>query len=77
MLASTRFATHALLNFINECDELKELKPQIQPVRIVGQSSEIDQGLSLAKQEAALNDFKSGIALEFSVIMFEDNILSQ
>lgn len=77
MLARTRFATHALLNFIKDSDELKKLRPPIQPVRIVGQSSEIDQGLTLAKQEAGLNDFKSGIALEFSFIMFEDNILSQ
>ncbi|XP_030853723.1 probable ATP-dependent RNA helicase DDX58 [Strongylocentrotus purpuratus] len=59
VLARTRFATHALLKFINECDELKKLKPPIQPVRIVGQSGDIDPGLTLARQEAALNDFKS------------------
>ncbi|XP_030853694.1 probable ATP-dependent RNA helicase DHX58 [Strongylocentrotus purpuratus] len=59
VLARTRFATHALLKFINECDELKKLRPPIKPVRIVGQSGDIDQGLTLARQEAALNDFKS------------------
>ncbi|XP_063966081.1 interferon-induced helicase C domain-containing protein 1-like [Lytechinus pictus] len=60
VLARTRFATHALLNFIEECGELAELDPPILPVRIVGQSREVDQGLTLARQDAALKEFKSG-----------------
>ncbi|XP_041481839.1 probable ATP-dependent RNA helicase DHX58 [Lytechinus variegatus] len=60
VLARTRFATHALLNFIKECEELAELDPPILPVRIVGQSREVDQGLTLARQDAALKEFKSG-----------------
>ncbi|XP_030831983.1 interferon-induced helicase C domain-containing protein 1 isoform X2 [Strongylocentrotus purpuratus] len=59
VLARTRFATYALLNFIKDSEELKKLRPPIQPVRIVGQSREIDQGLTLTRQEAALDAFKS------------------
>ncbi|XP_072176791.1 ATP-dependent RNA helicase DHX58-like [Diadema setosum] len=55
VLARTRFATLALLEFIKESQDLQEI---VRPVRIVGQSKEVDAGQTEAKQEAALDRFR-------------------
>ena len=61
VLARTRFATSALLDFIKSHQDLSGPgSPEIKPERIVGQNKEVEDGMTEPKQEAALKKFRDG-----------------
>eukprot|EP00057_Strongylocentrotus_purpuratus_P008536 XP_011663010.1 PREDICTED: probable ATP-dependent RNA helicase DDX58 isoform X1 [Strongylocentrotus purpuratus] len=60
VLARTRFATRALYDFIGYHFGYSTSK--VRPTRIVGQGKEMEDAQTAAKQEAALNQFRTGEA---------------
>ncbi|XP_071492250.1 antiviral innate immune response receptor RIG-I-like [Diadema antillarum] len=62
ILARTRFATTALLDFINHNINLSKYKVVLRATRVVGQGKAVEDAQTQAKQEAALQEFRTGRA---------------